>query len=113
VNKFIVILIVFFLGQNVIGQKTVASKKVLSSDSLPSIIEEIKKHMIENISYNPKKLKYRKMFNRNGDIYEDGYFIKKELVNGKRYIYGNHYNLIYIQEVENYFVKSQEKIESK
>ncbi|NQX96309.1 MAG: hypothetical protein HRT73_00300 [Flavobacteriales bacterium] len=69
--------------------------------------------MIEHITYNPKKLKYKTTYNRNGKIFEDGYFIKKELKNGKRYIYGNQYNLIYIQTIKNGVSIHEEKVVTK
>ena len=82
----------------------------ISSDSMALIIKKSREYDIKHITYNPKKLKFRKIYNRNGKIEEEGYFIKKELVNGKRYIYGNSYNLISIQEIENYIIKEEERV---
>tara|TARA_B100000809_G_C14800061_1_gene409954 strand:- start:38 stop:391 length:354 start_codon:yes stop_codon:yes gene_type:complete len=116
-NKLISILFIFIssflFAQESKPPRAIAKKTVISSDSMSTIMHQSIKLASENITYNPKKLKYKKTYNRNGKILEDGYFIKKELVNGKLYVYGNQYNLIYIQTIKNYIVIKEEKIEPK
>jgi hypothetical protein len=117
VPKFILIICLLISGC-VFAQESEKNQKfkeesyhvTISSDSMALIIKKSREYDIKNITYNPKKLKFRKIYNRNGKIEEEGYFIKKELVNGKRYIYGNSYNLISIQEIENYIIKEEERV---
>jgi len=98
------------LRKNLNQAGAIGKKVVISSDSMSLIMKEAKRQMVENITYNPKKLNYKKPYNHNDKVYEDGYFIKKDLINRKRYIYGNQYNLIYIKTIKNRFAIHEENV---